>query len=56
MLAAEFLSRQKTISRGNMETIWARTFSFNNSRLVWRKIYEQKIIHINIAKVCWFFT
>ena len=43
--------KQNNISRGNMESIWSRVFKFNNSKFVWNKIYQQKIIELDIAKV-----
>ena len=43
--------KDKATSRGNMETIWARLFDFDNSTSVWTKIYNQKVIDIGLAKL-----
>ena len=43
--------KNKTTSRGNMETIWARLFGFDNSASVWNKIYKQKVISLGLAKL-----
>ena len=44
----------KVTSRGNMETIWSNKFGFPNSDVVWRSIYTQKVININIIKLAEF--
>ena len=46
--------RQKNISRGNMESIWSRNFKIDNSKFVWKNIYQQKIIDIDNAKLAEF--
>ena len=38
-------------SRPNMETIYARNFNFENNKVIWKDIYEQKLVDINIVKV-----
>ena len=44
----------KKVSRGNMETIWSRKFNFDNSNTVWKSVYKQKIINMDIAKLAEF--
>ena len=41
----------KGTSRGNMESIYAREFKFDNSQLLWKNVYNQKIVKLKVAKI-----
>ena len=40
-----------SISRGNMETIFARTLQFDNTKSTWKNIYEQKILDMKLPRI-----
>ena len=41
----------KCFSKGHMESVYAKEFSFENHISFWRKIYSQKIVSIKIPKL-----
>ena len=41
----------QTKARGNMETIYAREFTFENRTGIWNNIYNQKLLQIKIPKI-----
>ena len=47
------LMRRQT-SRGNMESIWAKLFTFPNCNTMWKKIYAQNVIDLRMPKVAEF--
>ena len=41
----------RKLSKGNMESVWAKKFNFSNSSKMWNLVYKQKILDVKIVKI-----
>ena len=41
-------------SRGNMESVYAKQFSFPNHVKIWKNVYQQKVVNLKVPKLCEF--
>ena len=46
--------KERSKSRGAMESLFSREFSFENDRILWTNIYKQKLVELKDSKLCEF--
>ena len=44
--------KERSKSRGAMESLYSREFSFENDKILWANIYKQKLIELKDSKLC----